>query len=61
MSAPRTDPEAASLDGLRILARLVAEAWRRGGIPPGASEAECRRRRRLPVTASLALGQRPKR
>jgi len=53
MSAPRTDPDAASLDGLRILARLVAEAWRNGGLPPDASEAELRRRRRLPITATL--------
>ena len=47
MSQPRTDPEAATLDGLRILARLVAEAWRAGGLPPAASEAERRRQRRL--------------
>lgn len=53
MSQPRTDPEAVTLDGLRILARLVAEAWRNGGVPPTASEAERRRQRRLPITATL--------
>lgn len=57
MSAPEPDASATRLDALRLLARLIADAWRDGGLPePPKTSA---RKRSIPVEVILVPATRP--